>query len=191
MVKSYTMSYRQALEKAWNDVASASAVKRFSVKLLSDIYDIDMERRVALSSSANAPAKDHTTIILLHYLAQKLAFGTLPGPSGEWVDFTALAGGEGYYPTFKKRTIDRVTARYGRRPEELLALVDRMPSKVSDAGETAVIVYPFVEVGIMIKVSKGDEEFGPDANILFDRSISKIFCTEDIVVITEMVVHQL
>jgi len=34
-------------------------------------------------------------------------------------------------------------------------------------------------------MQRGDEEFGPEANILFDKSITDIFCTEDIVVLSE------
>jgi hypothetical protein len=185
------MGYQQALEKAWKDVADASAEKRYSVRLLSDIYDIDIERKTAMSSSCNTPAKDYITLILLHYLVQRLAFGKLPEPAGEWVDFNSLNGGEGYYPAFKKRTIDRLVSKYGKNPEELLKASQRMPAKVGGFGDASVVVYPFAEVGILIKMSKGDEEFGPDANILFDRNISRIFCTEDIVVLTEIVVHQL
>lgn len=185
------MAYEQALDKAWKDVAAATSDKRLTVKFLSDIYDIDIERRIALSSSCNVPAKDYATIIMLHYLLQKLALTQLPAPSREWVDFTSLVGGEGYYPTFKKRTIDRVLGRYGKNPEALLGITDRMPSKILSLGDVAVVIYPFVEVGILIKMSKGDEEFGPSADILFDGNISRIFCTEDIVVLTEIVVHQL
>jgi len=185
------MGYQQALEKAWHDVSEATDGKLFSVKMLSDTYDIDIAKRSAMSSSCSVPAKDYTAIILLHYLAQKLAFKTLPEASGDWIDFNSLPGGEGYYPAFKKRTIDRVLAKYGNSPEGLLDVMDRMPAKVANFGDASVIIYPFAEVGIMIKLSKGDEEFGPDANILFDRNISKIFCTEDIVVLTEMIVHQL
>jgi hypothetical protein len=185
------MSYQQALDKAWKDVSNSSAEKRFSVKLLSDIYDIDVERKTVMSTSCNTPAKDYTTLILLHYLLQKIAFKQLPEPSGEWIDFNSLQGGEGYYPTFKKRTIDRVVSKYGKNPEELLRASQRMPAKTAKFGDVAIIVYPFVEVGILIKISKGDEEFGPDAAILFDKNISKIFCTEDIVVLTEIIVHQL
>ena len=52
-----------------------------------------------------------------------------------------------------------------------------------------IIIHPIQEVSILITISKADEEFGPDANILFDKNISDIFCTEDIVVLTEMVAH--
>jgi hypothetical protein len=185
------MGYQQALEKAWREVSGATDGKLFSVRLLSDNYDIDISARSVMSSSCNVPAKDYAAIILLHYLAQKLAFRTLPEPAGEWIDFNSLPGGEGYYPAFKKRTIDRVLAKYGKDPEELLGVISRMPAKTANFGDASVVIYPFAEVGIMIKISKGDEEFGPDANILFDRNISKIFCTEDVVVLTEMVVHQI
>lgn len=185
------MGYQQALEKAWQDVSEATGGGLFSVKLLSDTYDIDVSKRSAMSSSCNVPAKDYAVIILLHYLTQKMAFKTLPEPAGEWIDFNSLPGGEGYYPAFKKRTIDRVLAKYGKNPEELRGILERMPAKPSRFGDASVVIYPFPEVGIMIQVSGGDEEFGPDANILFDRNISKIFCTEDIVVLSEMVVHQL
>jgi hypothetical protein len=185
------MSYQQALDKAWKDVSDSSSEKRFSVKLLSDIYDIDVERKMAMSSSCNVPAKDYTTLILLHYLAQKIAFKQLPEPACEWIDFNSLQGGEGYYAAFKKRTIDRVVSKYGKNPEELLRVSQRMPAKTAKFGDVAIIVYPFVEIGILIKISKGDDEFGPDAAILFDKNISKIFCTEDIVVLTEIIVHQL
>ena len=35
----------------------------------------------------------------------------------------------------------------------------------------------------MILIWRADEEFGPEANMLFDESIKRIFCTEDIVVL--------
>ncbi|MBU2062961.1 MAG: DUF3786 domain-containing protein, partial [Candidatus Omnitrophica bacterium] len=32
---------------------------------------------------------------------------------------------------------------------------------------------------------RGDDEFGPQANIHFDKSVQEVFCTEDIVVFSE------
>ena len=53
-----------------------------------------------LSFSCNIPAKDYTSILVLHYLARKLK--GLPPVKGEWISFKELPGGEGYYPSFKK-----------------------------------------------------------------------------------------
>jgi hypothetical protein len=185
------MSYTAALEKAWSDTAGIAKEKRFSVKLLSDTYDIDLDTKSVMSASCNVPAKDYTVIILLHYLTQKLTFKKLPEPAGQWIDFNQLEGGEPYYPTYRKRTIDRIIKKFGQKPEELINAAGRFVSKPGSFKDVSVIIYPFEEIGILLKMSKADEEFGPDANILYDANISKIFCTEDIVVLTEMIVHQL
>jgi len=185
------MGYAQAVEKAWRDVRALTSEKRLSVKFLSDTYDIDLSSGLVLLTPDNSGAKDYVTIILLHYLARRLAPGRSRKLSGEWMDFKELEGGEGYYPTFKKRTIDPIVKKYGANPEAILAASGRMNAKKADLGDVSMIIYPFDEVAILIKMSRADEEFGPDASILFDKNISGIFCTEDVVVLTEMIVHQL
>lgn len=185
------MGYAQAVEKAWADVAPLAGAERYSVKFLSDTYDIDPASKRALSVSCNVSAKDHVTVILLHYLAGKLSPAGLPPLSGEWVDFNELPGGEGYYSAFKKRTIDHVISKYGRSPEALLTAAERIGGHKELFGDVSAVIHPFAETAILLKMSKADDEFAPDANILFDKNITRIFCTEDIVVLTEFIVRQL
>ncbi|MBN2453327.1 MAG: DUF3786 domain-containing protein [Candidatus Omnitrophica bacterium] len=185
------MSYTAALEKAWKELLSLTREKRISVRFLSDTYEIDPAAKRIISSSDGAQAKDYIAIILLHYLIKKLRYGAIPARTGEWIDFNGLEGGEGYYPTFRKRTIDVVVSKYGGHPEALYKALERFPGKKSDLGDVGVEIYPVEGIAILIKASRADEEFGPDANILFDSGISKIFCTEDIVVLTEILIHQL
>ena len=168
------MSYQQALEKAWSDISNLTKEKRFSIRFLNDTYDVDTQNKTVLSNSCNIPAKEYTSIIILHYLAKKFKLGNLPEPSGQWIDFRQLEGGEGYYPAFKKRTIDKILKKYGSSPKDI-----------------SMVVQALEFVPMLITASKADEEFGPDANILFDKTISTIFCTEDIVVLTEIVAHHL
>lgn len=169
------MGYQQALEKAWHDLLAISHDgETRAVKLLSGTYTVDLKNRTVFSDSCNIPAKEYTSIIILHYLAKKLRLGNLPPPSGEWIDFRQLEGGEGYYPAFKKRTIDKILKKYGSSPKDISMVIQVLES-----------------VPMLITASKADEEFGPDANILFDKTISTIFCTEDIVVLTEIVAHYL
>ncbi len=185
------MGYQQALEKAWHDLSAATDKKNMSVQFLSDSYDINIPGRQILSASCNVPAKDHLAVILLHYLAQKLALKSLPEPSGEWIDFNQLEGGEVYYPTFRKRTIEHILRKFGQKSGDFTLSLARFPTKPASFGDVGVVVYPFEEVGILITLWNGDGELGPDANILYDKNISKIFCTEDIVVLTEIIIHQL
>lgn len=185
------MGYHDALEKSWNAVAALTADKTVSIAMLSDTYTVDLSGRTVFSASCNVPAKDYISILVLHYLAKKLKLDKMPALTGEWVDFSRLDGGEAYYPTFKKRTIDHVLKKYGSNPEALLNISERMPAARSSFGDAGMAITVFDGVKILVTLWKGDEEFGPGANILFDKSISKIFCTEDIVVLTEIVAHAL
>ena len=45
------------------------------------------------------------------------------------------------------------------------------------------------EVPLFITLWKGDDEFGPETNVLFDRSIIDIFPTANITVLSETLVH--
>ena len=145
------MEYGVALEKAWKDIAALTADKRVSVKFLADEYDIGLADKKILSLSCNTPAKDYLAIILLHYLIRRFQLGNLPKPTGKWVDFRKLDGGEAYYPTYKKRTIGVILRKYGSNPDAILEAAGRF------------------------NWSKAQ----------------KIFCTEDIVVLTEILTHSL
>jgi len=185
------MGYDKALEQAWEGAPREIKNNRFSIRLLSDTYDIDIDKKTIISRSCNAPAKEHISIIILHYLARKSKLKTLPDPSGEWIDFKDLEGGEGYYPAFRKRTIDRLVKKFGSSPELLIKAVERIPHKKTGQGDAGIIVEALEGVGVSISVWGPDDEFGPSANILFDRTISDIFCTEDIVVLTEIITHSI
>ena len=53
------------------------------------------------------------------------------------------------------------------------------------------IVSPFEEIPVLVTYWGGEEDIGPEINILFDRNIEDIFCTEDIVIMAEMLAHRL
>lgn len=185
------MAYREALEKSWNELAGLAGGGKISVRFLTDNYDVDIRKRKVSSLSCNIPAREHVSIIILHYLIRRLKDKILPEPKGEWISFKQLEGGEGYYPAFKKRTIDIVLRKYGDNPERLPDAVNRFCAKRVQAGDFGITLEPFDKVPILITMWKGDDEFEPEANMHFDASITGILCTEDIVVMTEFVAHSL
>lgn len=166
------MSYEIAKNKAWEDLRNLKPAKNLAVKFLADEYTIDSENKQVISLSCNVPAKDFYAILILHYLIKKLQ--GLPQVTGEWRTFRELSGVEGYFDAFKKRAIDPIVRKCDKK-----------------AQDTAVTVDAFVGVPVLIKIWKADEEFGPDANIYFDRSIKDIFCIEDIVVLAGIVASSL
>lgn len=183
------MGYEVAVKKAWADFESLKPARLTSVRFLDDEYSINLEAKKVLSLSCNVEAKDYTVILILHYLIKKIS--GLPIQSGEWLDFKELSGVEGYQLAFRQRVIERVIKKYGSNPEGLLSVLERLPGKKSEGADVSIVLNVFENVPVLLQLWKGDQEFSPEANVLFNKSITQIFCTEDIVVLAEFVVHQI
>jgi len=183
------MGYEAALAKAWSDLANLKAPNNLSVKFLADEYSVDLAAKRIISLSCNAPAKDFLSILILHYLAKKLK--VLPPISGQWLTFRELSGVEGYSDAYHRRSIEPIIRKYGKDPEAFKEILNRLPGKLSDGGDISIIIVAFLNVPVLIKLWFADAEFGPDANIYFDASIKNIFCTEDIVVLAQIIANQL
>jgi len=183
------MSYAAALQKGWEDLSKLNSGKVLTVKFLADEYTVDFAEKKVLSLSCNVPAKDFAVILLLHYLAHKLK--GLPLLTNEWMGFKELSGVEGYYSAFRNRAIEPIIRKYGGHPEGVLAALDRLPAKRVDQGDVGIVLEAFEGVPVLITLWRSDDEFGPEVNMLFDKSITRIFCTEDIVVLAGFIASQL
>ena len=181
------MGYEVAVTKAWSQLEIPTKDKKLSVRFLADEYSLDLENRRILSLSCNVAVKEFLVILILHYLIKRLR--GLPSLAGEWISFRQLDGGGGYYPTFRKRVIQTIARKYGAKPDALLNLKKRFKTSEVDLADVGIIVETFEKVPLLIEMWRGDEEFGPEVNVLFDKSITDIFCTEDIVILSEFVAH--
>ena len=99
------------------------------------------------------------------------------------MSFKELSSGESYYPAFRKRAIEPIIRKHGSNPQGIYACLERVPGerlKQADAAIRSTLLKKFL---CLIEMWAGDDEFPPEANLLFDKSIQKIFCTEDIAVL--------
>ena len=141
-------------------------------------------------SSGKEPPLQHQ-IVLLHYL-----IGTWRSEgatvSGEWISFQDLPDGRFYLDAFQRRAKIPLVQAFGERPEMLAELAGAaFGATPLSQGDVAVQVrvLPLVPVGLVLW--RGDEEFPPEGNILFDRNIGGIFTAEDIAWLAGMVVYPL
>lgn len=183
------MGYDIAINKAWDELLKLKPDKFTSVKLLADEYSLDFNARKVISLSCNVPAKDFTAILILHYLFRKIK--GLPVLTENWLTFKELSALEGYQAAFRQRVIERILRKYGNQPDTILSVLDRLPGKRVNQADLGVVLEVFEGVPVLIELWRPDEEFGCEANILFDKSIIEIFCIEDIVVLAEFIAGQL
>jgi len=179
------MGYEAALDKSWEVLAHDSKAGIYTVKFLGDEYDIDLKDRKVISCASNLAAKDFTQILILHYLAKKI--NGLAELTRQWVSFKELSKVEGYGAAFRKRALEPIIHKYGANPENLLTALERLPGKKAQTADLSIVVEAFQGVPVLIELWAGDEEFGPEVNMLFDKSITDIFCTEDIAVLAGLV----
>jgi hypothetical protein len=181
------MSYEAALAKAWEELTRLASRGKYSVEFLGDTYGVDFKKRLIRAQGANTPAKEYLAILILHYLAGSLKKSF--SPCGEWISFKELEGGEVYFPAFRDSAIKPLLARYGENPEDILSASGRFAVRRFEGGDTGVEVETFKGIWVRIVFWRGDEEFGPEATILFDKNLTGIYSMEDIAVLLRLVVH--
>jgi len=183
------VSYEAALDKAWEDLEKAAARENYSVKLLGETYALDINARKACLLSTGLAPRDWLTVVLLHYLASSLKKGY--SSSGEWISFKEIKGGDIYYPAFRQGVIKEILKKYGDVPERLIVNLAHLGAKESKEGTMAVEFNAFPDVPVKVIVWRGDEEFGPEATILFDKNIEKLFSMEDVAVFSRLIARAL
>ncbi|RLB35782.1 MAG: hypothetical protein DRH11_01635 [Deltaproteobacteria bacterium] len=130
-------------------------------------------------------------ILLLHYL-QGAWSASGPGPEGEWIAFQEVPDGRFYLDAFNRRAKNPMVKAFGEEPERIVSLAAQAFGGVSfDHGDFSVLIQALPLIPVVLVLWKGDEEFPPEGNILFDRSVPKILSAEDIAWLSGMVVYPL
>jgi hypothetical protein len=157
------------------------------VEYLNQSYQVTFpDVQVSLvDGGAEVPIRDR--ILILHYLA--LAKGT--PVANKFIAFKELPEGANYSPTFSKRSIEPLIKYFGREPQCLIETAERLGGRRVDYGDVAVTINVFRRVPITIVLWRGDEEFPPRSNILFDATIPDYLFTEDITVLCETITWKL
>ncbi len=134
-----------------------------------------------VDSQDKVPLRDK--ILILHYLTQ--AKGT--EISNKVIAYKELPEGMNYFPTFCQRAIKPLLDHFGKEPHRLLDTAGVLGGHKADYGDVAVTINAFSRVPITLVLWRGDDEFDPEGNILFDSTISDYLSTEDINVLCETI----
>ena len=162
----------QRLGIAWNGEA-------FSVKLLGTEYTIT-HPEYSISPQAPLPAQ---TFLLRYLLKSKaVSFG------GAWKTFREMPWGELYIKPYTGRVLTRAAFTFGTRVEKFRAAAEKMgafPVKNGDAGFVFDLIGNFQ---MQILVWAPDEEFPPNAQVLYSDNFEDGFEPEDRVVAGDLLI---
>ena len=157
------------------------------INYLNQIYHITLPGGEILLEDSNVEVPLKDKILILHYFNS--AKGT--PATGVLVTYKQLSGGVSYFPAFSQRAIAPFVNHFGKNPELLTKVAAKLGGFESDQGDVSVTINAFDYVPITLVLWRGDEEFDPSGNILFDASISDYLTTEDVAVLTETITWKL
>lgn len=90
--------------------------------------------------------------------------------ANHWVPYRELRDGLFYSKSFTDTVEDRICRRFGDDLEGLQAACVRLGGREVDQGDLGMVIDTFARLPILIIVWRGDDEFQPNARILFDAS---------------------
>ena len=126
-------------------------------------------------------------ILILHYLQNT----TGAEPEGANIDFKQVPQGGFYWSAFVSRAQQPLLMTFGTAPEMYLQVATAMGGSPEPFGDAAARFLAFPLVPITHVLWGGDEEFDPEASILFDATIPEHLSTEDIAALAGASVYRL
>lgn len=126
-------------------------------------------------------------IIIAHYL---LHASGKPA-TGQLITFRQIPDGHFYYDAFQRRARDPLLAAFGNNRELFLTCGRLLDGKPVDSGDFGMSFQVLPRTTIRLVLWEGDDEFPPEASILFDSIIREDFSAEDIAVLSGMLVYRL
>ena len=151
-------------------------------------YTIDCANGGATPLGHDTPLPQVAHILLLHNLVRASGRSLM----GRLISFRELPkGGEGYYPAFKRRSIDVLTKFFGNNPQMLFNALGSIKGEKQTLGDTSVRINVLPRFPVTYVIWGGDDEFTASGNILFDASASDYLSVEDIAIAASNATYEL
>jgi len=90
--------------------------------------------------------------------------------ANQWVPYRELKDGMFYTKSFADTVEERVCRRFGEDFEGMLAACEALGGREVDQGDLGMVIKTFPRLPLLFIIWRGDEEFPPNARILFDVS---------------------
>ena len=176
-------------ELAPEDVrARLAAVKwdgaAFTVKLLGREFTIAHPEYAITAVDGGALPPLPTQTFLLRYLLE----GKDTPWNGEWKTFREMPWGELYIKPYTGRVLTRAAFTFGTRLDAFRAAAEKMGAAVVNHGDAGYQFELVPGYQMQILAWAGDEEFPPNAQILYSDNFADGFAPEDRVVAGDILI---
>jgi len=175
---------RERSEKSGVALEAVKSGYVITLTFLNTLYQIRFPDIEVIYHASDREVSIWSKILILHYLLNSQGSPL----TGEWIDFRQVPGGSNYYPAFVNRSQKPMRDFFGNQLDLLDKAARNLGGEKADYGDRSVIIPAFPRVPLALVFWVGDEEFAPEANILFDSTVSSYLSTEDIAVLSQQIV---
>jgi len=185
---SVEMKKRDAATLAKAAGAVFSPEQGLIVSFLGSEYRVEIHpqtdiRKVNSNEEVSIPDK----ILIAHYLLG----ATGRKATGNLITFRQIRDGHFYFEAFQRRARDPFANFFGNNGRLFVKSAEMMGAAPVEIGDFGMDFPVFPHIHIQLILWSGDEEFPPDATILFDESVQRILSAEDIAVMSGNLVYRL
>ena len=183
-------SYYEGLFRELNPEEAAARTgakwdgKEFYVNLLGREVAISHPQYAIRAMDGGPTLPLPTQTFLLRYLLESKTLAW----TGEWKTFREMPWGEMYIKPYTGRVLTRAAFTFGTRVAAFKAACEKMGAIAVNHGDAG---YQFDLVGnyhMQILVWEGDDEFPPNAQVLYSDNFAEGFAAEDRVVVGDILI---
>jgi len=136
-----------------------------------------------IKAETGEPAKSSDCILVLHYLLCDSPISL----TDKLISFRGFPEGQFYWQPFLSRTIKPLIGRIGNDLELLRKNLQRFDWEEVDMGDFGARIHAIGKLYVTLVYHRGDDEFPPTADVLFDACIKQIFVAEDVAVLASRI----
>jgi hypothetical protein len=126
-------------------------------------------------------------VLILHYMTAP----TLPLPGSHWIAYREIPGAAFYFGAFVKRAVEPLKKVFGNNLDVFARAAKSLHAQEIENGDAGFEFRVLPAVPLQLILWAADDEFSPEANILFDENIGQILSPEDVAWLAGMVVYRL
>ena len=170
----------------WAGASYDASLSRFLLRYWDVTYTVSYPAG-EVRDAAGAEPPIFTRVLLLHYLLN--ASGA--PMADRWVAFREFPGGMGYDAAFQGRVVGRLARTFGQRLDDFRRVCQALGGVALSVGDAAYYFDVLPRLRVAVVLYRGDDEFPPAANFIFDGAADRYLPTEDLVVLGEQVTSRL
>ncbi|MEG2643231.1 MAG: DUF3786 domain-containing protein, partial [Eubacterium sp.] len=163
------------------------AEKSFDVVLMGKHYFVSYPKGIITMEDGTECQDMHMMTLILRYLENAKPME----PTGANIAYRDISGGNHYFKTFEGRCLKRLAFSFGHNPGGFKKAMAAVGAELVKGGDLA---YRFRFIGnryVTAILWLADEEFQPEAQVLFDENVLTAFDAEDLAVVGDVFISEL